>query len=240
MNPDSPFRDACRRAYLAAYAEGQLEGASREQVERWLAQHPQAWAEVQQQQALGHALREMMAATAPDDPSPSVWEAIGLRIQEACAPAPGAASPRRWPRLRLRSAGLAAGVVAVGLLLAGLWWFHSPTRDPAGEPSAEKTQDLLTQGVISESSLPPAPRETASISPLPLASEADVLLERVPNMGEGWLPIGRPPLEGPLTLARQEDIEVIDLVIHPSEQAGIPPLVYWEGGVPMLMIPGRE
>jgi anti-sigma factor RsiW len=242
MKPDPPFRDACRRTYLAAYAEGQLEGAAREQVERWLAEHPQAWAEVQQQQALGHALRELMAATAPEDPPPAAWEATAQRILRACAPLPGVLPNQQRPRSRLRSVGVAvgAGAVAAGLLLAGLWWFPSRTRDSAGDPSSETKQELLSRRVVSESPAPPASRETALTSPLPLASEAEVLLERVPNMGEGWLPIGRPPLEGPMTLAREEDIEVIDLVTRSAGQVGVPPLVHPEGSVPVLLIPGRE
>ncbi|MBA2225639.1 anti-sigma factor [Thermogemmata fonticola] len=241
MNPDSPFRDACRRAYLAAYAEGQLEGAAREQVERWLAEHPQAWEEVQQQQALGHALREMMAATAPEDPPPAAWEAAAQRILQACAPVPSVLPPRRRSRLRLRFAGIAlgAGTVAAGLLLVGLWGFPNPMRGPDGHPPPEKKQELLSHGVVSEPSPPSASRETALVPPLPLASETEVLLERVPNMGEGWLPIGRPPLEGPMTLARQEDIEVIDLVTHSAGQVGVPPLVHPEGSVPVLWLSGR-
>ncbi len=130
--------------------------------------------------------------------------------------------------------------MAAGLLLAALWWFPSRTPDSAANPSSETKQELLSQRVVSESPPPAAPRETALVPPLPLASEAEVLLERVPNMGEGWLPIGRLPLEGPMTLARGDDIEVIDFVPHPSGPTGVPPLVHPEGSVPMLWIPRRE
>jgi hypothetical protein len=70
----------------------------------------------------------------------------------------------------------------------------------------------------------------------------DVLLERVPHMGEGWLPIGRPPLEGPIQWIHQDEIEVevISFASHSSGQQNIPCLVYAEGDKPLLWTPVRE
>jgi hypothetical protein len=237
MNPDPSFRDACRRAWLAAYAEGQLEGIESEQVERWLVQHPEAWADIQEQQALGRALQQMMTTTAPTEPSAQTWDALAQRIQLACAQTKRAASPRGHHHRQRRSAWI-AGAVAAGLLLWGLVWCHNPTPAPVTDPPQAGEQDLLSQRAVHDD--PPSSREMVTILPLTLVSEVDVLLERVPNMGEGWLPIGRLPLEGSMTLVRSDEIDVIDVVSPSLDQQNIPPLVHAEGGIPLLWIPVRE
>jgi len=240
MNHDPPIRDACRRAWLAAYAEGQLEGTTREQVEDWLDQHPQLWAEIRAQQALGQTLRQMMDATAPPDPSAATWEALAQRIQFASVQAKHAAAPLPSHCRQRGSARIAAVTVAAALLLGGGVWLQNQLPGPTIDPPQTGQVDPLSPRTAHDDSPSPSPPELTSISRLTLVREVDVLLERVPHMGDGWLPIGRPPLEGPIQWIHQDEIEVIGFASHSPTQQNIPCLVHAEGDRPLLWTPVRE
>jgi hypothetical protein len=240
MNHDPPIRDACRRAWLAAYAEGQLEGTTRAQVEGWLDEHPQLWAEIQEQQALGQTLRQMMDATAPSDPSAATWEALAQRIQAASVPAQHAAAPVPSHCRQRGLVRIAAVTVASALFLGGVVGLQNQLPGPTLDPPQIGQVDPLSAHPAHDDSPSPSLSELTGISCLTLVREVDVLLERVPHMGEGWLPIGRPPLEGPIQWIHQDEIEVISFASHSSGQQNIPCLVYAEGDKPLLWTPVRE
>src|SRR5262249_59243330 len=100
-----PFRDnpeipsPPRRA---AYPNGDLDDAARIEVEAWLAEHPEAAAEVEAQ----HDLTRLWRAALPPEPTEAQWAAALSRIEAGLAPAtapPGpvlAGSPERPSRPR--------------------------------------------------------------------------------------------------------------------------------------------
>ncbi|MCS7271180.1 MAG: hypothetical protein NZ703_08850, partial [Gemmataceae bacterium] len=152
MTSSSSSGDACRRPWLAAYADGQLPEPQRQRVERWLACHPQDWSVVEQERALTDTIQQWWAATAPSPPTAAQWQELAQRIQDACAlthrPQRMAQQSRRTSVRMVRRALIAASV----LLIISLGWLQ-PWREnqvpgPAAEPAlAQQTETLDPAGL---------------------------------------------------------------------------------------------
>ena len=101
---------------LAAYADGELEGRDdlaplKERVEDWLAQHPEAEAELAELRQLKQAWQE----TTPPSPPPHVWQRMLRELERPSQPA-RATSRSVWQRSAIIAATVAA-CVALGLVL---------------------------------------------------------------------------------------------------------------------------
>jgi anti-sigma factor RsiW len=98
---------------LAAYADGELAPAASAEVEAWLAEHPDAAAEVEAVRGLSR----LWQAAPPPEPSAAQWADVLGRI-EARLPAPETLRPRRRRRLAGVVTGLAAAAAAAAILFA--------------------------------------------------------------------------------------------------------------------------
>src|SRR5688500_6791176 len=92
QNPDCPTP-----AELAAWVDGELEGADAGRVEAWLCAHPEDAAEAEASSRLAGLFRDHP----PADPSPEAWDATLARI---AARAGGNRRPR-WQALLFVSLG---------------------------------------------------------------------------------------------------------------------------------------
>jgi anti-sigma factor ChrR (cupin superfamily) len=108
---------------LAAYADGELEPRARAQVEAWLADRPEAAAEVE---AL-HGLKRLWQAQAAPEPAPEAWDRTLARI-ESRLPAAAARGRSRW---RPWAWVLTAAAAALVVVLARPLW--SPVVPPGGD-----------------------------------------------------------------------------------------------------------
>jgi anti-sigma factor RsiW len=101
---------------LAAYADGELDVGTRQQVETWLADHPEAAELLADQRHLGPGNERWWAMVAPPSPAAAAWERTLDQLAERGRP-----QPPRWPWL---AAGIA---VAASVLLAWSWLWPVPT-----------------------------------------------------------------------------------------------------------------
>lgn len=109
MNHDAPPSDEM----LSAWLDNELDGAAREHVQAWLAQHPEDAAKVRLWAADRDALRARLDAEL-DRPLPGHWADQLTTLSMPHPARPGA----RWYAL----AATVALASAIGAGAAGLWW----------------------------------------------------------------------------------------------------------------------
>jgi hypothetical protein len=177
-----------RPEQLAAYADGELGAAAHQQVEAWLASHPEAAAEVDAQRRLPGLCR----AAPPPEPGEPAWAAVLARLQQAVtATTPAPRKRRGWVAAVVAVAGAAA---ALGLVLTqGRWGMPdelpAPTEALAVVPlPAARVADveIISMDAADTDSLvvgEPPVRE-----PLVLASPGEVRLDKVEPAEDGMVP----------------------------------------------------
>jgi anti-sigma factor RsiW len=110
---------------LAAYYDGELTAADRRRVEDWLADHPEAAAELRRLRRL----EALWQAAAPAEPTSSAWAGVLRGIEQGVSPVRGARPSARAPR-RAGLALVAAASAAVVLLALALGGRHPPAPLP--------------------------------------------------------------------------------------------------------------
>jgi hypothetical protein len=194
---------------LTAYVDGELDAAARTEVEAWLADHPEASAEVEAQRHL----RCVCQAAGPSDPGEAAWAAALTGIEAALTGARAAKAPgqlsgsvrksrQTWSLFTLRLASTAA---AVFLLVALDRAPHEPSF-----PSPE---------------------------PFPVASPDDVDIISVHGSDAGMLVVGDPPLGEPLALLAAGDVHVER--VQPDEDGMMPQVLFEAANpaAPMIVAP---
>lgn len=217
------------RELLAAYADGELDEAARAAVERWLAVNPGAADDLRAQHDLSPANAALWERADPPQPSEARWEAARREVtRRVAAPEP----LRRWRAGLWAAAGLAAAGVA-----AAVAWVAFRAGEPAPAPDAPARPELAARPAAA-----PAPREAgpaaddplAGFAVLPMASDDDVVLDRVPEFPAGWLPVGRHPLQGVVTLASEQELVVAEFAPSPAWPTGGPKMTTGPGDAPMI------
>ena len=217
--PDPPGR---LPELLAAYADGELDAAARERVERWLADHPEAREQLQAQRELSPENWRLWQSAEPPAPSEAAWAAVRGSVEgEVCNPPAEDAGPGRRKRLGLWAAG---GVAAAAAVAVAWWAVRNPAAPPVPNPEPPRPVPEVVRGAE------PAQAEVAA---LPIASDDDVELLRVPGGAVGWLLAGTHPLPDVLVLAGPDDVELGDL--DPDEWPdGGPKMITGPGDAPMI------
>lgn len=220
------------RELLAAYVDGELDGDARARVERWLADHPDARDEVNAQRALSPANTGLWERADPPKPSEGKWSGC-LGAVERRLEAPAAA-----PRWRAGVWAI-AGLATMGVAAAVAWVAFGPATQP---PPAD---ELKPAELVHNLSRAPLPREKtamtagpddplAGMTVLAVAGDNDVVLDRVPEFPGGWLPVGRHPLQGVLTLAGEEELLLAELGPSEAWPTGAPRMTTAPGDAPMI------
>jgi anti-sigma factor RsiW len=175
---------------LAAYVDGELEAASRRQVEQWLATHPEAAAEVEAQRRLLALWRKLPAC----EPAEVEWAATLTRILAACETP---ARPVVGQRLAWTAAALTALAATVALALLGGPSRRSETHPrpqlvvvPAVEPLPVTTSaavEIISMDAADASLLvigqPPVNE------PLVLAAAGEIQLDKLEPDEDGMVPL---------------------------------------------------
>jgi hypothetical protein len=230
----SPDSDELPPELLAAYADGELDESMRAAVERWLAAHPEARAELEDQRELSPANAELWDRAEPPEPSAVAWASVRRGIAGELA----AAGRDRPGRGRLRVAALAfGGLAAAGAAAAAVWLAFGPVAPPAAVDTPAPVEVVKTPPEVAPAPRPvrPAPpRTVAGFAVLPMADDDDVILERVPNTRAGWLPVGRHPMPEVLLLASVEEVHLEGVDPSPAWPPGGPRMTTGPGDVPMI------
>jgi anti-sigma factor RsiW len=218
-DPPGPWPDV-----LAAYADGELDDATRAAVERWLAAHPRARGCVDAQREFSPENWRLWCAAQPPRPCPGTWDAVrdgitaGLALPRLAEPAPAKGVWRRRAEWTLVATACGLTLFVISLAAFGAWFL------PPGP-----------QRVIERVARPAVEDPLAGIAVLPVATDADVDVHRVDGAGAGgWLPVGGVPLSGPLALATADDVELEEAEEHPAWPAGGPRVVRDPADAPVL------
>jgi hypothetical protein len=198
---------------LAAYADGEVTPEERARIEAWLADHPEAAAEVDAQRSLVRLYEE----SSPPSPTEEEWRDVLAGIeQEVNKPRPmPARAPRRWPRYVL-NVGYGIALVAACVLLTVALWSPLPTA-PTTQPSQ------------------PGP-VVAVGDPLVIASGDDVRILSMNDADSKALIVGDPPVRTPLQLLGPDEVKVNK--VEPTDDGHMGSL--WPAGgadTPMIIMP---
>lgn len=149
---------------LAAYVDGELDAAAQAQVETWLAQHPEALAEVNAQRNVAR----LWQATPAPEPSEATWGSVFARIEAALPPA---AAMGARPELRRRPwRGWLVFVASVAAVVAVIVVSRNSTLDPVATAPVVMTAD-----------------------PFPVVDAGDVLIQSMDDTETYALVVGEPP-----------------------------------------------
>jgi hypothetical protein len=202
------YRDRPFPELLAAYADGELDAAGRARVEAWLADHPEARVELENQRTLSRTNSELWQSIAPASPGERRWSRLFNRVHTALRNRPATPEPTlRSPGFRYGAAILATAAAA--LFAIGL--FRPGEQAP----------------VISS----PNVDETALV----MADANDIDIQSIQDADTELLVVGLPPLTGQLVLASAGEIQLEKVAkdtdgMMPAPMAGGP-------NVPMLCVP---
>jgi anti-sigma factor RsiW len=230
MSASSP--DSFFKPLLAAYADCELDESTRQRVEQWLSAHPEALQELRAQQEFAPSNGPLWEAVEPVQPGAGHWATVRERIAREVASAPRVKShaTRRFGWLR--------GIIAAGGAAAAVAWLAIALTAPNPQPD-RPAAGAQASAPHSSAELAPAPRTLnnpiGDYAVIPLAAEEDVVLDRVPDLQGGWLPIGQHPVPGVLTLATEDDVLLEDVSPNPAwpVDAG-PRMTMTPGDAPMI------
>jgi anti-sigma factor RsiW len=209
---------------LAAYADGELDAATRAAIELWFDAHPEGWALLRAQCDFSPENRAIWAAVEPPAPSGVDWErvrdgvAARLRAQSVAEPSPARPVWKRRAELALVGMTLALALFVVSLAAFGPWFLP---------PEPQRARDVARRPAVDD--------PLDGIAVLRIATDAEVDVQRVEGAGSGgWLPVGGVPLTTPLALATAEDVELEEAEPHPGWPAGGPQVTREPTDTPIL------
>jgi hypothetical protein len=160
-----------RQEELAGYFDGELTGARRQLVEQWLADHPEALADLEEWRQLADLTR----ATRPVEPASQSWSALLERVHSATAP-----RPRRLHRWLIAATAAAAALL--------LFLYRAPTELDA-EPlqiASPADVEIISMDADDADALvvghPPLPEALVLVEP------ADINVEHIEPDHDGSMP----------------------------------------------------
>jgi anti-sigma factor RsiW len=240
MTPSQP-PDPFPIELLAAYVDGELDAATRAMVDQWLQCHPERYADLLVQHELSPLASTIWDRSCPPDPSEQTWAAAQQNIcrqLDQLRPKPHVATPWEATRTRWKLAGVGLAVTCAAAI-AWLWVAPGGPAPPAEQPeiAGPAAPAGLAQPAASARNVAPQPRPSdplRSLSVLTLASEADVILLRVPEFPSGWLPVGRYPFTEPMVLATSDDVSLTEATPSSAWPPGGLRITPTPGDAPMI------
>jgi hypothetical protein len=233
VNPDDAIPPDFPPEFLAAYADGELDAETLAALGRWLALHPEARESLQEQVELGPTNAAFWERAEPPEPTEAAWANVRAGIERRLTPvAPAGPSHRgtaAWALATLATAGIAAALwLAFGSVQQNAPSVEQPPVVEIAKPAPAPEQAPAPRTVA------PKPDLLAEFAVLPMASDDDVILDRVPDTRTGWLPVGRHPVPDALVLASVEEVDLQEVDPCPIWPAGGPQMVRNRGDAPMI------
>jgi anti-sigma factor RsiW len=164
---DASDHNALPSELLAAYVDGELAPAECCRVEAWLADHPEARADVEAQRRLAR----LFEATAPPAPAPEQWANALAGVERGLAvPLP---NPARRRRAVLAAALVAAAAVLLALVLRGLPGRHAAP--PDNSPGPEEPWPVVSADDVDIVSMDDRDRGTLVVGEPPVNEPVELL-----------------------------------------------------------------
>jgi hypothetical protein len=228
-----PLPDKFSVELLAAYADGELDAAGCAMVKAWLADHPEACDALRTQRELSATNTVLWQAAEPREPSGEAWALVRQNIESESTPLHQVQTDDRLSRLKV-ARWLLAGLTLSGTAAVLLLTLFTAMRQPESEKQ-EPAELASTHPEVSPAPQSPDADPLASIAVLPIPTDDEVILDRVPALHDGWLPVGRHPVPGMLILATVEEIYLEETVPSPgSPVKGGPKMTAAPGDAPMI------
>jgi len=211
MSPSGDRREPDARQ-VAAFLDGELDGAPQAELRRWiqawLRDHPEARAAALAQRQL----KRLLHATQPEEPSEAAWDSILAKLTHLPAPAARTMCARK----PVQPLGLPAAILAIaaGVLAAvALWQPLPPPEVPTdGEVAKQapiqpplKDADGGEPKPIAVAKQSPAPRPP-EVEPFSVASADEIEIIRIVGADMKTVIVGNMPVNGPLLLAAPGEI----------------------------------
>ncbi|MFO0825496.1 MAG: hypothetical protein U0792_20645 [Gemmataceae bacterium] len=236
--PDNLPTNEFPEELLAGFADSELDAQAAAAVDRWLAEHPESLASLNAQREFGPANAALWEQAEIPEPSPAAWKSVRQNIEAAL----NKPVPRSPERTRL-AVWLLTGMASAAIAASVAWFaFVTSTHPAAVSPSPEQTASVPEPKV----EVAPAPRTVtkpdllAEFAVLDMASDDDVILERVPDTRNGWLPIGRHPLPETLALATIDEVNLPEVDLSPIWPLSVPTVATPPGHSPMIFAAVRK
>ena len=213
MNESGPDRtNLTWQQLLVAYADGELDRATRKQVEQRLTESPDMARELQAQRRFSPCNEQFWMDVRPSDPSPeqwgTAWQNVEERLARTAEPIRGSRGRSRWMRRGLLALALAIPTTAAASV-AFVAAIH-PLGRPVHQLPVESEDGLLR-----------------------LAQPDDIEIESLRHTDRGSLVVGEPPLVDSVTLAIAADVTLDGLQPDPD---GAMPQVHLGAAEPAMII----
>ena len=195
---------------LAAYADGELDAATRARVEAWLEAHPKAQSALDAQRRLSRRNRKFWRAATASNPAEANWARVFDHLQDALEQPlrPVPLVRRRWQARYLVPAMSAAAAM------------------------------LIYFGMLGRGSKPiEAPVASVAVEPFAIASERDIDIISMDNGDAGALVVGQRPLSGSVVLAAVGDVELKH--VQKDTDGMMPKVLMNDGTNAPMIIAGR-
>ena len=207
---------------LAAYVDGELDRTTRECVERWLAERPEALSELLDQERLSPANEDYWQRVSPPAPSVEKWDGLLSEIEFAVKsrnrrPAGGR---YRYPRPSVAIAGIAAALMVALFLVPR----QRPGTDPVGfDPKFAVLPNNDDEEFVFR-----------------LATQDDVELIQFSEAAADLLVVGKHPLQDTQVMfAKSDDFQVLNYGM--DDQGEVPDYQAMIGAeTPMFIPPPRK
>jgi hypothetical protein len=250
MTPDhvSP-REGVSYLRLAAYADGELDTASRQALEQWLACCPDAEEVLRDQQRFSPGNVEFWSQVAVPEPSAAAWYRVLRTLADrlGCRPEFSAAAgtnlhPRTNSAIRKLVAGLVAAAAAGLMISLGLWGIRSqqtPTDSPklpahALESVVGTPRDSRSTTATGPAALPRPAEPATAMAVLPMATAEDVWIESVCGKTTAILPGLELPGIDNFTLATRTDVLLVPF--QPETKSGHRAVLTGDGASPIVIV----
>jgi anti-sigma factor RsiW len=215
--PDDDSTPRSWQQLLAAYADGELDAATRERVRNWLDEHPPAHARIEEQWSLSAGNRPFWEMIAPPEPDAATWARVWNRIEAGLEP------PTPAPRRRLR----------------GPWWRRGLAVALLALPGAAAAAAAVVACLPS----PPAPVASAPADDFgaddvfQVAAAGDVEILSIRDADVPQLVVGEPPFNSAMTLAGARDFQL--KAMRPASDGMVPEVNMGGSDAPLIHAPVR-
>ncbi len=234
MMPEDTTPESFSPEILAAYADGELEAGTHAAVERWLADNPEARASLNTQREFGPGNADLWQRAEIPAPSAASWAIVRHGIESGLNP------PTPKPAIRYRSAlWVLGGIATIAVAASVAWVVFGPVAQQRTLEDLRKPREIAK----SRPEIAPPPRQIvtllkpdplAGFAVLEMATDEEVVLDRVPDTRTGWLPIGRHPLPDTLALASVDEVHLQEVDLSPVWPVGPPKMTKAPGHAPMI------